>query len=84
MDDPGVCLSVSLSVARACCAKTTERIDVALGVETHVNPRSIVLGVSAPMASGRGFDETFSKSFWLLVNFRPLIAGSILPLPMST
>jgi len=42
-DDPVACVSVCLSVTRMRCAKTAERIDMLLGVETSGDPNRSVL-----------------------------------------
>jgi len=59
-DDPGVCQPVK----RVDCAKAAERIDVLFVVETHGDPRNIVLD-EGPHPDG--FDAAFTKSLWPLV-----------------
>jgi len=55
-----ICLSVNLSVTRAGCAKTAERINVLFGMEIPGDLRNRG-GLHSPRGGGRGFDAAFAK-----------------------
>jgi len=65
ISEPSVCQSVTW----AGCAKTAERIDVVIGVETHGDRRNIVLdgGCPHPGLGGGGSMRPVAKLLWLLV-----------------
>jgi len=68
IDVPSICQSVSLSVTQLRCAKTIERIEVLLGVETTSGPRNFVLDEGRHL----DLDVDFAK---LLFRLRMYISG---------
>jgi len=57
------CVNLSVTLLRP--AKTAERIDVLVEVETVGDPRNIVLNGGPDLPTGRGFDAAFAKTLWL-------------------